>query len=99
MTEGASIYNNDDWLMRPEEVAKEINGENFQIGADILIYFKMCSYNQAVIDRIAKTPDYFLSNEIEQDKGFVMLGDANKIRAAMHKWVDELIDATLNAKK
>ena len=96
--DGSSLYNNDDWIMRPEEVAKEIDGENFQLGTDLLIYFKMCSYNQVVIDRIAKTKDYFLSDEIGIDKGFLMLGDPEKIRVAMHKWVDGLIDATIKAK-
>lgn len=92
-----SVWNNKDWLLRPESAASEINGEGMVLGGDILIYFKMCAYTQGVIDRIAKTTDYTLADEIKTDAGFVMLGNPEKIREQMHNWVNQLIDTTISA--
>lgn len=84
--------------MRPESVASGILGEEIQLGSDIFIYFKMLSYNQKVFDRIAKTPNYTLADELKTDSGFLMIGDKEKIRAQMHAWIDELIKAASGEK-
>lgn len=98
MTE-PSIYNNKDWVMRPEEAASEITGENMNLGNDICIYFKMCGYEQGVFDRLAKQPGQTLADELRTDKGYVMLGNPEKIRKAMHDWVDGLINASTEFRK
>jgi len=91
-----SVWNHKDWTLRPESVAAEINGEGMNLGNDVCIYFKMAGYEQGVFDRLAKTPDANLASEIKLDTGYVMLGNPEKIRQAMHEWVDGLINASKN---
>lgn len=92
-------YNNENWVLRPEIVASGIIGEDIVLGTDICVYFKMAGYSQKVFDRIAKTPNYSLADEIKTDSGYVMLGDAEKIRAQMHEWVNNFIDGAKNVSK
>lgn len=94
-----NIYNNEDWALRPEAAAAEVDGEGLNLGNDILIFFKMAAYEQGVIDRIKRTPDYTLADEIKTDSGYVMLGNPEKIRAQMHAWVDGLITAIMETRK
>lgn len=98
-TKEINIWNNDRWTLRPESVASDINGDGMNLGNDIFIYFKMAAYEQGVFDRIAKTEDYTLANEISGDKGFLMLGEPEAIKAAMHHWVDQLINSILENRK
>lgn len=93
-TPSENIWTNSEWVMRPEVLAKEIEGD-LVLGNDILIYFKMCAYEQGVLDRIAKTPDYTLADEIKSDTGFVILGNPEQVRGAMHTWVDGIVNAIL----
>lgn len=94
-----NLFTNDDWILRPEKVAQEINGENIKVGSDLYFYFKMVIYEQGVFDRIAKTPDYTLADEIPKDTGYLMVGDPEKIRAKLHEWVDGAINSALQNRK
>lgn len=94
-----NLYTNDDWILRPEDIAKDITGEGIKVGNDLYFYFKMVIYEQGVFDRLAKTPNYTLADEIPLDKGFLMVGNPDKIRSQLHKWVDGAIDSALNARK
>lgn len=92
-------YNNDHWIMRPESIASTIIGEDFTIApSDICIYFKLIVYEQPVFDRLAKTPSATLADEIAQDKGFLLLGDIEKVKAQMHNWVDEVFINVLKSR-
>lgn len=94
-----NAYNNEDWVLRPESAATEITGEELNLGNDILIFFKMTAYEQGVIDRIKRTPDYTLADEIKTDSGYIMLGNPEKIRSQMHTWVDALIATIMETRK
>ncbi|MBW2559111.1 MAG: hypothetical protein JRD69_09835 [Deltaproteobacteria bacterium] len=86
-----------DFIMSGEDAAANIQDNSIQLGADILLFFKMCAYNQAVLDRLALT-DNNLLNEIEEDQGHLITGQPESIRENMHKWVDLFVDLAIKAR-
>jgi len=86
------------FVRKSEEVASSINGEcpngdQMLLGDDVLIYFKLCGFEQPVLDRLRSTKTGTLATEITNKQGFIYLGELETVRRQLHSQVDKLFAA------
>ena len=90
----------------PHDIAAQITGETpegtrLQLGDDVLLYFRLCGWEQGAIDRIACS-DITLMNELDDLVSFpgtIFLGNPEDIREYMHSAVDKLFAAIYKNRK
>lgn len=74
------------------------DGEPFLLGDDALIFFRMVAFEQPVLDRLRRSTDLTLRDELDSESKYpshVFLGNPEDLREELKGQVDKLVDAII----
>jgi hypothetical protein len=87
-----------DFLIYSEEIAEGVTGETpegeqMELGQDVLIYLKLAAFEQGVLERLRASEDSTLRTEIDSKQGVIYLGNLDEVQKELHCQIDSLFEA------